>query len=139
MSRPCSCCRYPGDSDALQDLELRTKALAVISLCVGVIVTLIGLLRLGFLLDFVSVPVLKGFTAAACTITILAVFKDILGCVVGMGLKGTPFMPCALLGVVFSRGFYHGAIGNVAGYMSKSPSCCTLSSRTCTTQCRLMA
>ena len=71
--------KYPGDADALSDLTLRTGALAIISLSVGLIVTLIGLLRLGFLLDFVSVPVLKGFTAAACSITILSVFKDVLG------------------------------------------------------------
>ena len=53
--------------------------MALISLCVGLIVSLIGILRLGFFLDYVSAPVLKGFTMAACTITILAVFKDILG------------------------------------------------------------
>lgn len=67
--------KYPGDYEMQSDVAVRTTAMATVSFTVGLVVTLIGLCRLGFLLDFVSTPVLTGFIMAACTITILACIK----------------------------------------------------------------
>lgn len=71
--------KFPNDEAILLDIAARTRAMAYVSFTVGLVVTIIGTCRLGFLLDFVSQPVLTGFIMAACTITILACVKDLLG------------------------------------------------------------
>jgi MFS superfamily sulfate permease-like transporter len=77
--RVCVCSflkqKYPDDPDVLTDTSERTTAMATVSFCVGLVITLIGVCRLGFLLDFVSTPVLTGFIMAACSITILSSAK----------------------------------------------------------------
>ncbi|XP_076230705.1 sodium-independent sulfate anion transporter isoform X2 [Nomia melanderi] len=45
----------------------------------GCIITVLGLLHLGFLLDFISLPVITGFTAAAAINIAASQFKSLLG------------------------------------------------------------
>uniref|UniRef100_W5KB77 Sodium-independent sulfate anion transporter n=1 Tax=Astyanax mexicanus TaxID=7994 RepID=W5KB77_ASTMX len=56
----------------------------LLTLLCGIIQTVMALLRLGFLLDFVSYPVIKGFTCAAAVTIGFGQVKNILG------LKGIP-------------------------------------------------
>ncbi|KAM9770109.1 sodium-independent sulfate anion transporter [Menidia menidia] len=56
----------------------------LLSLLCGLIQALMALLRLGFLLDFVSYPVIKGFTCAAAVTIGFGQVKNILG------LRGVP-------------------------------------------------
>lgn len=56
----------------------------VLSLMCGLIQATMGLLRLGFLLDFISYPVIKGFTCAAAVTIGFGQVKNILG------LRGVP-------------------------------------------------
>jgi sodium-independent sulfate anion transporter 11 len=51
----------------------------ILSFLAGCIELLAGLLNLGFLMDFVSGPVISGFVSAAAVTVILAQFKGILG------------------------------------------------------------
>lgn len=51
----------------------------VLGLMVGFIQFLLGLLRMGFLVNFLSKPVISGFTSAAAVIIILSQLKHILG------------------------------------------------------------
>lgn len=55
-----------------------TLAIAV-SLLAGLMQLLFGLFRLGFLINFLSHPVLSGFTSAAAVIIILSQLKNLLG------------------------------------------------------------
>lgn len=50
-----------------------------LALCVGTIQVVMGITRLGFLVNFLSYPVLCGFTAAAAVITALSQVKHLLG------------------------------------------------------------
>ncbi|TKS69081.1 Sodium-independent sulfate anion transporter [Collichthys lucidus] len=56
----------------------------LLSLLCGVIQAIMALLRLGFLLDFISFPVIKGFTCAAAVTISFGQVKNILG------LQGIP-------------------------------------------------
>lgn len=56
----------------------------LLSLLCGLIQATMGLLRLGFLLDFISYPVIKGFTCAAAVTIGFGQVKNILG------LRGVP-------------------------------------------------
>lgn len=51
----------------------------VLALMVGFIQLFLGLLRMGFLVNFLSKPVISGFTSAAAIIIILSQLKHILG------------------------------------------------------------
>ncbi|WP_419213941.1 SulP family inorganic anion transporter [Maribacter sp. X9] len=51
----------------------------VLALMVGAIQLLLGVLRMGFLVNFLSRPVISGFTSAAAIIIILSQLKHILG------------------------------------------------------------
>ncbi|MEM8526415.1 MAG: solute carrier family 26 protein [Bacteroidota bacterium] len=62
----------PGSSEFIQ-LAILTGLLA------GIIQLLLGVLRLGFLVNFLSVPVLSGFTSAAAIIIIFSQLKSLLG------------------------------------------------------------
>lgn len=52
--------------------------MAMTLLC-GILLLFMGILNLGFMVRFISRPVLSGFTSAAAIITMLSVMKDILG------------------------------------------------------------
>jgi sulfate permease, SulP family len=55
-------------------------ALAVVlAATIGVVQLAMGALRLGFLVNFLSYPVLAGFTAAVCVITAIGQLKHLLG------------------------------------------------------------
>ena len=45
----------------------------------GIIILLCGLLRLGFLIDFISIPVIAGFTSAAALTIATSQVKSLLG------------------------------------------------------------
>ena len=49
-------------------------------LLIGLLQILLGFLRLGFLVNFISHPVISGFTSAAAVIIVISQLKDILGC-----------------------------------------------------------
>ena len=51
----------------------------VLSFCVGVILLLMGVLRLGFLLRFISLPVIEGFTSAAAITIACGQLKSLNG------------------------------------------------------------
>lgn len=51
----------------------------ILSFLAGCFELLAGLLNLGFLMEFISGPVISGFVSAAATITILSQLKTILG------------------------------------------------------------
>ncbi len=51
----------------------------LLALSIGVIQILMGFVRLGFLVNFLSYPVMCGFTTAAAVITALSQFKHLLG------------------------------------------------------------
>nr|XP_029508058.1 sodium-independent sulfate anion transporter-like [Oncorhynchus nerka] len=51
----------------------------LLSLICGTIQTAMALLRLGFLLDFISFPVIKGFTCAAAVTIGFGQVKNVLG------------------------------------------------------------
>ena len=52
---------------------------AVLAFVVGAIQLILGLLRMGFLVNFLSKPVISGFTSAAAIIIILSQLKHLLG------------------------------------------------------------
>ena len=52
---------------------------AVLAFLVGAIQLLLGLLRMGFLVNFLSKPVISGFTSGAAVIIILSQLKHLLG------------------------------------------------------------
>lgn len=52
---------------------------AVLAFIVGVIQLVLGLLRMGFLVNFLSKPVISGFTSGAAVIIILSQLKHLLG------------------------------------------------------------
>jgi sulfate permease, SulP family len=56
---------------------------AMLALGVGVILLLAGVLRLGFLVNFLSHPVISGFTSAAAITIALSQVKDLLGVDIG--------------------------------------------------------
>eukprot|EP00928_Gymnodinium_smaydae_P099677 TRINITY_DN9578_c0_g3_i1.p1 TRINITY_DN9578_c0_g3~~TRINITY_DN9578_c0_g3_i1.p1 ORF type:complete len:714 (+),score=113.12 TRINITY_DN9578_c0_g3_i1:87-2228(+) len=61
------------------DLEERTHACAIFTLLVGVIITLMGVLRLAFLVRFLSRPALSGFITASALLIIVSQVKPMLG------------------------------------------------------------
>ncbi|APQ18009.1 SulP family inorganic anion transporter [Maribacter hydrothermalis] len=60
-------------------IENYIKMVMVLALMVGVIQLLLGILRMGFLVNFLSKPVISGFTSAAAIIIVLSQLKHILG------------------------------------------------------------
>jgi len=58
-----------------------------VGLLVGIAQTLLGFLRLGFLVNFLSHPVIIGFTAAAAIIIAISQLKDLLGFPIPRGLS----------------------------------------------------
>jgi SulP family sulfate permease len=51
----------------------------VLALCVGVIVALVGLLRLGWIAEFLSAPIITGFLAGVSVIIVVHQLPDFLG------------------------------------------------------------
>ena len=64
---------------AITGVENYIKMVVVLALMVGAIQLLLGLLRMGFLVNFLSRPVISGFTSAAAIIIILSQLKHLLG------------------------------------------------------------
>lgn len=60
----------------------------LLSFLAGIIELLMGITRLGFLVDFVSGPVASGFTSAVALIIVTSQVKDILG----ISAKGATFI-----------------------------------------------
>tara|TARA_R110002051_G_scaffold64139_2_gene116761 strand:+ start:4508 stop:6256 length:1749 start_codon:yes stop_codon:yes gene_type:complete len=60
-------------------VENYIKMVVVLALMVGVIQLLLGILRMGFLVNFLSKPVISGFTSAAAIIIVLSQLKHFLG------------------------------------------------------------
>ena len=64
---------------AITGVENYIKMVVVLALMVGVIQFLLGVLRMGFLVNFLSKPVISGFTSAAAIIIIFSQMKHLLG------------------------------------------------------------
>lgn len=70
----------------LGSVSAMVAAAAVLALMVGVILLLLGLLRVGFLVNFLSHPVLSGFTTAAAIVIAISQLKHLTGLDVPRGL-----------------------------------------------------
>jgi len=64
---------------AITGVENYIKMVVVLALMVGVIQFLLGILRMGFLVNFLSKPVISGFTSAAAIIIVFSQMKHLLG------------------------------------------------------------
>ena len=64
---------------AITGVENYIKMVVVLALMVGAIQLVLGVLRMGFLVNFLSKPVISGFTSAAAIIIILSQLKHLLG------------------------------------------------------------
>lgn len=64
---------------AITGVENYIKMVVVLVLMVGAIQFILGVLRMGFLVNFLSKPVISGFTSAAAIIIILSQLKNLLG------------------------------------------------------------
>jgi len=73
-------------------------AAVLLALMVGAIQLLMGILRMGFLVNFLSQPVISGFTSAAALIIGLSQFKHILG----VSMKNSPNV-FGLLAQIFEK------------------------------------
>lgn len=58
---------------------------SAVAMSVGIYALAIGLLKLGFLLEFISVPVLSGFISAAAIVIMLGQIPSLFGITVGTG------------------------------------------------------
>jgi sodium-independent sulfate anion transporter 11 len=58
---------------------------SAVAMCVGIYALVVGLFRLGFLLEFVSIPVLHGFISAAGIVIMLGQIPSLFGVKVGSG------------------------------------------------------
>jgi SulP family sulfate permease len=67
---------------AIVDLEEYIGMAILLALMVGTIQLALGLLRMGFLVNFMSRPVINGFTSAAAITIILSQLKHLLGAVI---------------------------------------------------------
>ena len=59
--------------------EAYVTLVLLLAICIGLLQLLMGITRLGFLVNFLSYPVLVGFTAAAAVITALSQLNHLLG------------------------------------------------------------
>ncbi len=64
---------------AISGVENYIAMVVVLALMVGAIQFLLGLFRMGFLVNFLSKPVISGFTSAAAVIIIFSQLKHLLG------------------------------------------------------------
>ena len=62
-----------------QHAQLGADYAVLLAFISGLIILLCGLLRLGFLIDFISVPVIAGFTSAAALTIASGQWKSLLG------------------------------------------------------------
>jgi sodium-independent sulfate anion transporter 11 len=58
---------------------------SAVALSVGIYALVIGMLKLGFLLEFISIPVLSGFISAAAIVIMLGQIPSLFGVTVGTG------------------------------------------------------
>src|SRR4051794_757263 len=58
---------------------------SAVAMSVGIYAMTLGLLKLGFLLEFISVPVLSGFISAAAIVIMLGQIPSLFGITVGSG------------------------------------------------------
>lgn len=94
---------------------------ALLALSVGVVLVLGGLLRLGFLVNFLSHPVISGFTSAAAITIGLSQVKDLLGIDIGRpeGVVETVEALLADLGLVNGWTLAIGVVSIVALVLGK--------------------
>ncbi|XP_076169727.1 sodium-independent sulfate anion transporter isoform X2 [Ptiloglossa arizonensis] len=74
--------------ETLQKSDLEPDFAVLLTLVSGCVCLLMGILQLGFLLDFISGPVSVGFTSAAAIIIATSQVKDILG----ININGSKFV-----------------------------------------------
>ncbi|XP_012234020.1 sodium-independent sulfate anion transporter isoform X2 [Linepithema humile] len=81
----------------------------LLSFLVGVVALVMGLLGLGFLIDFVSGPVSSGFTSAVALIIVTSQIKDILG----IPAKGSQFIEMwkSIGGLIHETSAWDAALG----------------------------
>jgi SulP family sulfate permease len=67
-----------GQATALHDIEPTAAAMALAAI-VGLLLTIMGMLRLGFIINFISDAVIIGFTSAAALLIALSQLRHLLG------------------------------------------------------------
>ena len=70
----------------------------VLALMVGAIQLILGILRMGFLVNFLSKPVISGFTSAAAIIIVISQLKHLLGISIG----GNARVDQAILNLIYN-------------------------------------
>jgi len=83
----------------------------LLALLSGIFLVLLGLLRIGFLVNFMSHPVISGFTSAAALIIGFSQFKHLLG----LKLERTHFIPELLMNAYEKFGQINVATATIAG------------------------
>jgi len=83
----------------------------LLALLSGIFLVLLGLLRIGFLVNFMSHPVISGFTSAAALIIGFSQFKHLLG----LKLERTHFIPELLMNAYEKFGQINVATAAIAG------------------------
>ncbi|KAI4703961.1 hypothetical protein J4E81_001025 [Alternaria sp. BMP 2799] len=72
-------------ADVAQDGYSPQAIASAVAMSVGIYSMTLGLLKLGFLLEFISVPVLSGFISAAAIVIMLGQIPSLFGITVGSG------------------------------------------------------
>ena len=72
-------------ADVTQDGYSPQAIASAVAMSVGIYSMALGLLKLGFLLEFISVPVLSGFISAAAIVIMLGQIPSLFGISVGSG------------------------------------------------------
>lgn len=72
-------------ADTLHEGYTAQAIASAVAMSVGIYALVIGLLKLGFLLEFISVPVLSGFISAAAIVIMLGQIPSLFGITVGSG------------------------------------------------------
>lgn len=85
----------------------------LLAFIVGCIQLLFGLFRIGFLVNFISKPVISGFTSGAAVIIALSQVKYILGVKIGV-TQGVSGLVIAILKVIETTNFFNLIVGLVA-------------------------
>lgn len=85
----------------------------LLAFIVGCIQLLFGLFRIGFLVNFISKPVISGFTSGAAVIIALSQVKYILGVKIGV-TQGVSGLVIAVLKVIETTNFFNLIVGLIA-------------------------
>jgi len=87
------------------DIQGYTTLMMLLSFMVGCCCLTMGLFRLGFVVNFVSRPVLSGFASASAVLTTVSMTKEIMG----VSIKKSPYLYVTIPALVAEANETHGA------------------------------